>query len=528
MKTGTLSTLSVPLRIPAFRNLWSANIVSNIGTLMQSVAAAWMMTGLTNSTTLVGLVQTASTLPVFLIGLLAGALADTMERKSLLLWSQLWMLVMALALGLVTLFGLTTPWVLLTATFALGLGSAISLPAWQASVQDMVPREAVAAAVSLNSISFNVARAVGPALGGLLVAVTGPAIAFLVNASSFIAVLGAVSTWKPAPRKPSKLTEDIPGAIRAGFRYLIHARRLQAPIIRASAFNLCSAAVWPLLPLFARDVLHTNATGYGLLLAAFGLGSVSAALVVPRLRNTFELDRLLALGTVICALAFFGLSFATHFGLALVMLFFAGVAWVGVLVNFNVAVQTAVPAWVRGRALAFYLLAFQGVLALDGYLWGTLAGQIGISRCFLVAAVGLLVGLVLIRFFPLSLNEDLDLTPSMRPPQSHEAITMELEDGPVLVTVEYFIRVEDAAAFRTIMHQVRELRLRDGARRWRLYHDAQQANRYIEIYRLDSWGEHLRQHERATVSDRDIVKEVLAFHQGDEPPRVRHYLGVED
>ncbi len=527
MKTDTLSSLKAPLLVPAFRKLWGANIVSNIGTLMQSVAAAWLMTGLTTSTTLVGLVQTASTLPVFLIGLLAGALADTVERKSLLFWSQMWMLAMALLLGLLTLFGQTTPWVLLATTFAMGLGSAISLPAWQATVQDMVPRDAVAAAVSVNRISFNVARAVGPALGGLLVAVTGPATAFLINAASFVAVLGAVSSWKPAPRKLSHLTEDIPGAIRAGFRYLIHAKRLQAPIIRASVYNLFAAAVWPLLPLFARDVVHTTATGYGLLLAAFGLGSVSAALAVPRLRNTMALDRILASGSILCALAFFGLSLVSNPWLAGILLFFAGAAWVGVLVNFNVAVQTAVPAWVRGRALAFYLLAFQGVLALGGYLWGTLAGVIGISECFAVAAVGLILGLALIRFFPLSLNEDIDLRPDA-PPASHDSITMDLNDGPVLVTVEYQIAAEDAEAFKAIMHEMRELRLRDGSRRWRLYHDAQQTERFIEIFRLDSWGEHLRQRERMTVTDRETSTQATAFHRGPEPPRVHHYLGVED
>jgi len=527
VKTAALSSLSAPLQVPAFRRLWTANIVSNIGTLMQAVGAAWLMTGLTSSTTLVGLVQTASTLPVFLVGLLAGALADTMERKSLLFWSQLWMLAMAILLGVLTLMHLTTPWVLLALTFALGLGSAISLPAWQATVQDIVPREAVPAAISLNSISFNVARSVGPALGGILVAVTGPAAAFLVNAASFLAVLGAIATWKAAPRKMSRLAEDIPGAIRAGFRYLIHARRLQVPIIRASAFNLCAGAVWPLLPLFARDVLHTTATGYGLLLAAFGMGSVVSAIFMPRLRNMVALDRIVAAGAILCALSFLGLSAVTNIAFACLMLFFAGASWVGVLVNFNVAVQTAVPAWVRGRALAFYLLAFQGVLALDGYLWGTLAGEIGISQCFTVAAIGLVLGLGLIRFFPLSLNEDIDLRPSS-PPDSHESVAMEIDDGPVLVTVEYQIAPEDAEAFRAIMHQMREQRLRDGARRWRLYHDAQQPERYLELFRLDSWGEHLRQRERVTVTDWEVNTQARAFHRGEGPPFVRHYLGVED
>ncbi|CAN5718084.1 MFS transporter [soil metagenome] len=520
--------LTAPLRIPEFRRIWSANIVSNVGTLMQGVGAAWLMTSLTSSTTLVGLVQTASTLPVFLVGLLAGALADLAERKALLFWSQAWMLVMATILGALTYFGFTTPWVLLGLTFAMGLGGAISLPAWQATVQDLVPKAQVTSAVALNSISFNMARAIGPALGGLLVAVKGPAFAFLCNAASFLAVLTAVGMWKPKPRTVSRLTEDIPGAILAGFRYLIHAPRLKAPIIRAIAFNLCAAAVWPLLPLFAREVLKTTATGYGLLLAAFGLGSIVAALVLPRLRSRFALDVILGTGSVLASLAFFGLSVCRSPFLAAGLLFFSGLSWVGVLVNFNVAVQTSVPDWVRGRALAFYLLAFQGVLAFNGALWGYLAGVVGTSECFFIAGIGLLVGLIFIKFFPLIIDEKMDLRPSTHYSEAHVGLDVDPDDGPILVTVEYFITAENVARFRELMHEMRERRLRDGARRWRLYQDAKQPDRFIELFRLDSWGEHLRQHERVTMEDIEIEKLAMALHAGVEKPKVTHYFGIED
>ena len=520
-------SLLAPLTLPAFRAMWAANIVSNIGTLMQSVGAAWLMTLLTSSTTLVGLVQTAATLPVFLVGLLAGALADLADRKSLLLWSQLWMLVMAATLGLLTLFGLTSPWVLLALTFSLGLGGAISLPTWQATVQDMVPKAWVAAAVSLNSIAFNVARAIGPALGGFVVAMLGTAAAFFANAASFLAVVAAVFFWKRPPAVPTRLSEDVFGAIRAGFRYLLHAPRLQAPIIRSIAFNLCAAAVWPLLPLLARDVLKTSASGYGLLLAAFGLGSIVSAIALPRLRSRFALDRILAMGSVIGAVAFFGLSLTVRPLVAGAFLFFAGAAWVGVLINFNVAVQTSVPDWVRGRAIAFYLLAFQGVLALDGALWGWLAGVIGTPQCFAVAGVGLIAGLVLIRFFPLIIDETIDLRPSTHWPDAHADLQADLNFGPVLVTVEYLIAPEDAERFQLVMRQLRERRLRDGAMRWRLYHDAQQPERYLELFRLDSWGEHLRQHERTTMADRELEALALQLHQGPGRPKVSHYFGVE-
>ena len=521
-------SLLAPLALPAFRAIWAANMVSNVGTLMQSVGAAWLMTSLTSSTTLVGLVQTAATLPVFLVGLLAGALADLADRKALLFWSQAWMLFMAASLGVLTLLGHASPWVLLALTFGLGLGGAISLPAWQATVQDIVPKAWVASAVSLNSISFNVARAIGPALGGLVVALFGAAFAFFANAASFLAVLAAVVLWRRPPVAASRLSEDVLGAIRAGFRYLLHAPRLQAPIIRSIAFNLCAAAVWPLLPLFARDVLKTSATGYGLLLGAFGLGSIVSAMALPRLRSRFALDRILGIGAVLGAAAFFGLSLSAHPATAGSLLFLSGAAWVGVLVNFNVAVQTSVPDWVRGRALAFYLLAFQGVLAFDGALWGWLAGVIGTPKCFAVAGIGLIAGLLLIRFFPLVIDATIDLSPSTHWPEAHADLHADLEDGPVLVAIEYSVAPDNFERFRLVMRQLRERRLRDGARRWRLYQDAQQLERFLELFRLDSWGEHLRQHERTTMADRELEAVALKLHQGPERPKVTHYFGLEE
>lgn len=524
----TKTSLLAPLRIPAFRAIWSANSISNIGTLVQSVAAAWLMTSLTTSTTLVGLVQTASTLPVFLVGILAGALADVAERKHLLFWSQLWMLAVATLLGLLALFGHVSPATLLGLTFAIGLGAAISLPAWQATVQDIVPRPLVASAVSLNAISFNIARAFGPALGGVLVATVGAAAAFLANAATFVAVLLAVAFWKPSPAPPRRLTEDIVSAIRAGFRYLLHAPRLQAPIVRAAIYNLCAGAVWPLLPLFARDVIRTDATGYGLLLGAFGLGSILSAFAAPRLRARFELDRILLTGVLLCASGFAGLFFTRSITTASVLLFFCGMAWVGVFINFNVAVQTSVPAWVRGRALSFYLLIFQGVLALDGLVWGWLAGVVGTAGCFAIAAGGLVLGLLGIRFFPLSINDSLDLDRPAEWPYGHEHVASDPDDGPVLVAVEFLIAPENAGKFRALMRRLREHRLRDGARRWRLYHDMENPERFVELFRLDSWGDHLLQAERFTMDDLPLRQKIFALHKGLEMPKARHYLGIED
>ncbi|MEO6848230.1 MAG: MFS transporter [Chthoniobacterales bacterium] len=521
-------SLLEPLKVPIYRALWIATIFSNIGTLMQTVGAAWMMTSLTTSYTLVGLVQTASTLPVFLVGILAGALADLVDRRLLLLITQSWMLLAAAALGIATLFHLTTPAVLLGLTFALGFGSAMNLPAWQAIMQDLVPRESVAAAVSLNSISFNVARSVGPALGGLIVAAAGPGVTFLLNALSFMAVLGVLWVWKPALREKNHLSEDVAGAIKAGFRYVLHAQRVHAPMLRAAAFVLCGGIVWPLLPLLARDVLKTSAAGYGIMLGAFGVGSIIASLCIPKVRRSMAIDWIIGISTCILAVACFTMAFTSHRWVILTSLVFAGIAWIGVLINFNVAVQTSVPAWVRGRAISFYLLIFQGMLAGGGALWGWIAGLLGIQHAFAVAGTGLFLSLLLIRWFPLIVEEDLDLRPSANWEEPEPHIEAELDDGPVLVTVEYFVKPENVSAFRSVMRKMREVRLRDGARRWRLYRDMQDPGRYIELFRIDSWGEHMRQHERFTMDDQQLKVEAYAMHLGETTPRASHYLAVEE
>ncbi|MEO8206913.1 MAG: MFS transporter [Chthoniobacterales bacterium] len=522
-------SLFEPLKIPIYRALWIATVFSNIGTLMQGVGASWMMTSLTPSTTLVGLVQTASTLPVFLVGILAGVLADIVDRRWLLLITQTWMLLSAAALGVVTLFGLETPWLLLTLTFSLGFGAAMNLPAWQAIMQDIVPRESVAAAVSLNSMAFNVARSVGPALGGFVVVLAGPASVFFLNALSFIAVVGVLWVWKPVLRERDHLSEDVLGAIRAGTRYVLHAHRVHAPMIRAAAFVLCGGAIWPLLPLLARDVVKTSAAGYGTMLAAIGLGSIISALFLPRFRKTVALDRIIGGATGLLVIACFIMAVSGHQLVIFAALVLAGMAWIGVLVNFNVAVQTSVPAWVRGRAISFYLLIFQGMLAAGGALWGYLAGVVGTQQAFGIAGLGLLFGLVLVRWFPLHLEENLDLRPSAHwPEQEIHHVEAEMDDGPVLVTVEYIVKPETVAAFRTVMQKMRELRLRDGAIRWRLYRDMKDPGRYIELFRVHSWAEHMRQHERFTMDDRPLKAQVYAMHTGAEHPRVSHFLSVEE
>jgi len=526
VKNPPIAPVLAALGVPVFRMLWIATLFSNVGTLMQAVASAWLMTSLTTSTTLVGLVQTAGTLPVFLVGILAGALADVFDRRMLLIFTQSWMLLAAGVLALVSYAGWMTPWVLLGLTFLLGLGAAFNLPAWQAMMQDIVPREMISSAVSLNSMGFNVARSVGPAIGGLIVAASGPGMVFLLNAVSFVAVLVVLITSR-IPRTPrGPYQEDVLHAMQAGIRYVLHAPRLRAPLVRAAVFVFCGGSIWTLLPLLARDVLHTTAAGYGLLLSTFGIGSILAAIFVPRLRAHVELDRLVILASVLFSAVLLWLGLTGHIVGACVATFFAGVSWIAVLVNLNVAVQTTVPAWVRGRALSCYLLIFQGGLALAGAVWGAAAGWAGTSGAFLIAAGITVLGIGLAWRFRLEAAEALDLRPSMHWPEPVLAFDADPERTAVLITVEYQVAAARVAEFEELMLEMRELRLRDGARVWRLYRDADKPDRFFEFYRVDSWQEHLRQHTRMTKHDQTLEARVLEFHEGEAPPRVDHLISV--
>jgi len=517
--------IGAPLQSSVFRALWVASFFSNIGTLIQVVAAAWLMTSLTTSPLMVGLIQTAAMLPVFLFGPLAGALADLVQRRSILISTQFWMLVVAGLLSAATFTGFINPWLLLAFTFCMGVGNAFTLPAWQANVQDIVPRKHVSAAISLNSISFNAARSVGPAIGGAIVAVAGPAAAFLLNAVSFSGTLGVLTWWKP--EKPrTRNTEDVFAALQAGFRYAFHAQTIHAPLVRVGAFMLCASVTMALMPIVARDRLGLSAVGFGLLLTAFGVGSIVGAVFIPKLRHWLALDRLVGLATALAALILLVIGLTTDPVVVGIAMFFWGAAWVGTLVNFNVAVQTSVPNWVRGRAMSIYLLTFQGSMAIGAALWGGLATRFGLAFTFEAAAAGMMLSLLLVRRLPLP-SEELDLRPVT---QWHEPTAppgLEPEDGPVLVEVEYAIPPEKVTEFRDAMRELRRLRLRDGAVRWRLYRDTLRENRYVELFRVNSWGDYLRQQSRMTRADEGVKSAAERCHGGPEPPRMQHFLQVE-
>jgi MFS family permease len=515
-----------PLQRGVFRSIWLASVASNVGTAMHDIGAAWLMTDLATSPVPVALLQTAVSLPVFLLAVLAGALADVVDRRRLLLVTQTWMFLTAAALGVLTWLDLTTPWVLLALTFSLGVGTALNMPAWQAIIPELVDRDELPAAAALGGISINLARAVGPALGGLLVAAGGPGAVFFLNAASFVGVLIVLARWQ-RPVEPAILpTERLLGAMRAGFRYVRHSPEYRVVLLRTGAFIVFGSALWALLPVVGRQVLGLSAAGYGLLMGCLGVGAIGGAVLLPRVRKSVGAERLVAgasLGWAASLVAFALVGSVPALGLVLVA---GGVAWITFISTLNVAAQTGVPAWVRGRALAVYLLTFQGGMAAGSIVWGTLASHIGISTTMLIAAAGLAASLLLGLAFRLPRGEGDDLTPSQHWPVPAVAVEPGPDDGPVLVTVEYRVDPQQAGAFVHAASGLRRIRHRDGALVWGLYQDLADPWRWLETFVTESWAEHLRQHHRFTVDDRRVEDAVRSFHAGGTGPVVAHMLAA--
>lgn len=493
---------------------------------MQGVAAAWLMTSLTTSPVPVALLTTMASLPLFLVGLPAGALADVVDRRWLVLVTQVWMLAVAALLGGLVAVGWMTPWLLLTLTFLLGLGGALSAPAWQAIVPDLVPRRELATAVALNSAGFNLARAIGPAFGGLLVAAAGAATVFLLNAVSFLGIIAVVARWRPAARERPALPERVGSAVAAGLRFTRHSPPLRAVLVRTAAFIFAASALWALLPVVATRQLGLGATGYGVLLGSIGLGAVGGAAVLPRLRERWTVDRLVAAFTLVFAAGMFALAYADNLLLLNAALVGVGMAWLTITSSLNVAAQTTTPAWVQARALGIYLLVFQGGFAGGSAGWGLAAERMGERGALLVAAALLLLGLAAGLRWRLHAREELDLRPSQHWPEPALAIEPDAEGGRVLVTVEYRVAVPQQAAFYQAMEQVQSIRRRDGAHRWGLFRDAADPERLLETFVVASWAEHLRQHDRVTMADRAVEERALVLQQPGTAPIVTHYIAT--
>jgi MFS family permease len=524
--TTDAPTTGGPLRLPMFRALWIATIVSNIGTWMHDVGAGWLMTTLSDDPLLVALVQAATTLPMFLFALPGGALADIVDRRRLLVAAQLWTLTVASVLAYVTFAGLTGPLILLVLTFAMASGAALSAPAFQAIVPELVPRKILPDAVALNSLGINIARAIGPALGGLIIALAGPPAVFALNAISVLGVVIVLWMWRRTPATSALPAEHFFGALRTGARYARQSPELQTVLIRCLGFFPFASALWALLPLIARRELGLGPSGYGGLLACMGAGAVIGALVLPWLRRKMSPNRLTIAATVAFAAASVLLGQTSSFVAAAAVMALAGFAWITMLSTLNVAAQLAVPSWVKARALALYLVVFQGSMAAGATAWGTLAGQMGIPSLLLLAAAGLIGGLTLARHWKIGAEAARDLAPSSHWPTPLVSAEPLPDRGPVLVQIEYRIDPKRIAEFGAAMWTLRRMRRRDGALSWALYEDAALPGLMIEVFMVESWLEHLRQHERVTHSDRADQDSVELFLIPESAPIVRHMLAV--
>ena len=524
-----------PLQSSLFRNLWIASTVSNLGGWMQDTAGTWLMTVLTPSPLLIALMQTAASLPVLILGLLAGATADIFDRRRLLLFWQGWMLAAVALLSLLTFFNIISPLVLLTLTFLLNVGAAMNSPAWQAIMPELVPREQLPEAVSLNSAGFNLARALGPALGGLAIAAfthatTGAAWTFLMNSLSFVGVILVLYQWKRQPLFKSALpAERIYGSIRSGLRYVQYAPLLKAALARAFIFTIFVSAVWSLLAVVAARDLHQGALGYGILNGSMGLGAVIGATALPRVRQRFSADIMIAVSTGVFAGTLLVLAFVRYPLIIIPVLVVAGFAWTSTMSTFNLAVQMSVPNWVQARALGTYQMVFAGGMAIGSVIWGLIAEHISTPISLAAAAGGLLVTLPLSNRLPVLRGELPDLSPfSSKFVAPQLAIEPEMSDGPVRILIDYYVDAEDYNTFVKAIHELRDVRMRDGAMRWGIFQDADDPRRLNETFIMESWIDYLRQRERFTESDRAIRDRVVSLHRGEEPPRITHTIYAKE
>ena len=520
-----VDTAWAPLRIRVFRILWLAQLGSLIGTWMQTVGAQWLLVDEPAAETLVALVQTANMSPVFLLALPAGVFADVFDRRRLLIVVQAAAMLVAGALAALTAAGTVTPALLLTFTFLLGSAQTLTMPAWQALTPELVPRNQLPSASALGGISMNLARAVGPAVAGLLIARVDVAAVFALNALSFGFMVLALATWRRRPVEPDDRPERFGAAVVAGGRYIRHSRVVRRILLRSLLFVVPGTVVWALLALVANRRLGLGPGGYGLLLAALGVGAVAGAFALPRLRRLTSTNGIVLLASVVYAAALLVVALVDSPVAVTVVLFAAGAAWLAVLANLNATMQLFLPGWVRARGLSTYQIVFVGGQGVAALVWGVLAEQFGLVAVFLAAGTLMLAGAISLRWWPLRDIEGMDRSPASYWPEPHLDFDPEPDDGPVLVTVTYRVTEDQESQFVEAMESVRRSRQRTGASRWNLYRDGADRHQFVEIFVVPSWAEHVRQHdERLTGADQALEERAIALADGT--PQVQHLFSV--
>jgi MFS family permease len=512
-----------PLRHRLFAVIWAATIIGSIGSFVRDVTSAWLVTDLSSSPAAVAMVQAAATLPVFLLAIPAGVLSDMLDRRKLLICIQLLLASVSVCLVILSLLDQHSVASLIMLTFIGGIGVALMGPTWQAIVPELVDKKDFKNAVGLNSLGINIARAVGPALGGLLLASMGAAFTYGVDVLSYAFVIAALLWWKRPATHRDALSERFPGAFRAGLRYARASRELHVVLLRAFLFFAMASSVWALLPLVARQLLNGGPGFYGVLLGAVGVGAIAGAVVMPRLRVYLSADGLLLTSALVTSAVMVLLSLAPPKWLAVSSLLILGAAWITALTTLNGVAQAILPNWVRGRSLAVYLTVFNGALAAGSLAWGVVAQGIGVPLALLSGAVGLAAIGCIAHRIKLPKGET-DLMPSNHWPEPLTATPIEYDRGPVLIQIEYRVALEDRSAFLKILSRLSAERRRDGAYAWGITEDSSDPSLLLEWFQVESWAEHLRQHKRVSRSAADIQEEVRRFHQGEERPVVRHFL----
>jgi MFS family permease len=511
-----------PLRVTIFRNLLIADVVSDAGAFMQNVGAAWLMVSLGAGPIYVALTQTAASLPYFLLALPAGSAGDIVDRRKLVLFTESWMMGVALVMAILTIAGVMSPWILLMLTFALSAGDAFEAPAWRAILPELVPKEDLAAASALNGIEFNLARAVGPALAGTIISVAGVATAFVTNFVSFFGVILVVAKWKrPVLRRGAPL-ESFSGATVAALRYVRHSPAILTILLRTGIVLFFSSALFALLPTVSRSV-NQSATGYGLLLGSFGGGAIIGALIMQSARDKWTMESIVSTGVVSLGFVILATSELHRLSALAGVMSVGGAAWIIFISLINSLVQNLAPDWVRARVLAIFILVYQGSFALGTAAWGAVAQRSGVRAALVYAGIGTIAtaAIALVARLP---DSPADLSPwnHWRMPIVVGEVSADIERGPVLVTVQYAVIPNRASAFVDVMHEYSRIRRRDGAYQWAISRDTEVADRYLEIFLVNSWAEHLRQHERQTQADRELEGRIGSYLSAE--PTVRHLI----
>lgn len=524
-----MSSAPIPVRTFApfqhrtFRLFWTASLISNIGVMVQTIGASWVMMTISGSAGLVALVQGMNALPVMLFALAAGALADNFDRRIVMLGAQASMLASTIVLAASVYFDWITPWMLLGLTFLIGTGAAINNPSWQASVRDTVPRDTISAAVTLNNMGFNVTRSIGPAIGGTIVASLGATLSFVFNAFTYLPIIWVLARWKPDVAKSDLPREDFLAAMTAGLRYVSMSPNILIVLFRTILFSSCAVAILALLPIVARDLLDAGALTYGGLLGTFGVGAILGAFGNGRARQMMVDETIIRVSCLVFMASTVTLGLSTNIFLSYLVLIPAGACWVITFSLFNISVQLSTPRWVVGRAIALYQMTNFGGIAIGSWLWGSLADAAGVSTALVTGGLGLLICAATGLRFTVPPVVSLDMDPMGQFQEPSTSLDLKARSGPIFVMVDYRIRQEDIPEFLRLMTVRRRIRIRDGAQRWALLRDVENPEHWTESYHVPTWVEYIRHNSRRTKADSEVMEQLRKLHQGD-PPRVHRLI----